>query len=327
MIRLACLWCFCLTVLVSRAADPEPLPPPSEEMLTKWAGLSGILVGKLTQVDPGPVAPSFPPLYNHRLTVDVDTVVAGKLKKGPQVLSHTIRQANEPTFPVGKKVIVGLRETRGTVAVRVEEFDEKTLAAIRSVLTVPLGWSVTKGKWLSPWAPLGKEFWPAALKGKGGVVCSVTGRPAARVGPGVEFRVEAVAPKVKKQFQNPDGDGEYTITLHNTSSEAVSVPALLSDGKEIHWKECLVILCQGKAYPIPGAKPVSSEAKPVVLQPGEKISTVVHALSLTGPEWPRGGYRIEFKFALGEQHVSHSLYYFSKHHDPIRDAAQARWKK
>ncbi|MFQ3593554.1 MAG: hypothetical protein SNJ82_10280, partial [Gemmataceae bacterium] len=77
-VRFSCLWVL-LAVAVVRSADPEPTPPPSEEMLKKWSGLSAVVVGKLTEVMAGPVAPSFPPLYNHRLTVDVEQVLVGKL--------------------------------------------------------------------------------------------------------------------------------------------------------------------------------------------------------------------------------------------------------
>jgi len=49
---------------------------------------------------------------------------------------------------------------------------------------------------------------------------------------------------------------------------------------------------------------------------------VVNALALKGPEWPRGGYRIEFQFCLGEQSSTQSFYYMSRHHDKLRDQAQ-----
>ena len=42
---------------------------------------------------------------------------------------------------------------------------------------------------------------------------------------------------------------------------------------------------------------------------------------LKGLEWPRGGYRIEFKFILGELAVTKSLYYMSRHHDKLREEA------
>jgi hypothetical protein len=85
------------------------------------------------------------------------------------------------------------------------------------------------------------------------------------------------------------------------------------------WEESLVILCQGKVYPLPGARGVKQAPQPTRLQPGEAVSTVVNVLALQGPQWPRGGYRIEFQFALGEKSVTKSFYYLSRHHDALRE--------
>ena len=60
------------------------------------------------------------------------------------------------------------------------------------------------------------------------------------------------------------------------------------------------------------------------LRAGESISGTANALKLEGPEWPRGGYRIEFRFCLGEKASNQSFYYFSKHHDAIRAALGAK---
>ena len=58
------------------------------------------------------------------------------------------------------------------------------------------------------------------------------------------------------------------------------------------------------------------------LEPGQSVSSTVNALALKGPEWPQGGYRIEFRFCLGEKSKTQSFYYMSRHHDKLRDAAQ-----
>jgi hypothetical protein len=100
-------------------------------------------------------------------------------------------------------------------------------------------------------------------------------------------------------------------------------------GKEVWpegvlWDESVVIVCQGKAYPAPGAAGLPEKAKPVELKAGESISGTVNELRLEGPEWPRGGYRIEFLFCLGEKASNQSFYYYSKHHDAIRAALGAK---
>ena len=153
-------------------------------------------------------------------------------------------------------------------------------------------------------------------------MCEKTGRPALLAGPTVAWTVEPVPPTKSIQWTNPDGDGEYKITLTNPTDQPVSVPALLTqDGKAL-WRESLVILCQDHAYTCPGCKGVTGKVAPLVLKPRESVSTVVNALALQGPEWPQGGYRIEFTFCLGEKAKTMSFYYMSRHHDPLRDAIQ-----
>jgi hypothetical protein len=188
---------------------------------------------------------------------------------------------------------------------------------------VPLGWTVEKGRLRSPWAGLGRKAWPAEARAKGSLVCAETGRPALFVGEGVELTAEPVPPKVALKFGNPDGDGEYRITVKNVTDKPVTIPALLSDGKTILWDESLVLLCQKKVYTVPGARGLAKAPQPTVLKPGESVSGIVNALRLQGPEWPRGGYRIEFQFCLGEKSVTRSFYYTSKHHDPLREKLAA----
>jgi hypothetical protein len=154
------------------------------------------------------------------------------------------------------------------------------------------------------------------------LVCKTTGRPALFAGSKVDLVVEKVPPKNEIQWTNPDGDGEYRITVSNPTDQPLSVPALLRQADKILWEESLVILCQDKTYMCPGASGVSGKVESVTLKPGEKVSTVVNALRLNGPEWPQGGYRIEFRFCLGEKSQTMSFYYMSRHHDAIRAALQ-----
>src|SRR5262249_62130193 len=125
-------------------------------------------------------------------------------------------------------------------------------------------------------------------RGKGLFVCAEAGRPAVQAGDGVELTVEIVPPKKVVKYGNPDGDGEYKLTLKNVTDKQVTVPALLRAGDKVLWDESLIIICQDKVYTIPGARGVKEAPRPVVLKPGEAISTVVNALKLDGPEWPRG---------------------------------------
>lgn len=307
-------------VVAARAADTEPPPPLKPETVKKWGGAQTLVIARLTEAQSRGASLSLPPIHRSLLSLKVNEPLRGALKKGEAVkAAHSVRQMNAPTFPVGKDCIVSLVKSRGMwVAQTVEPLSDAELKQVKVAMALPLGWTVDGKKLRSPWAGLGKKWAGPAVKGA--PKCEFTGRPALLVGPGLVYAVEAVPPRVAVKFANPDGDGEYKITLKNPTDKPITVPALLTDGKDVLWKECLVILCQGKVYPTPGAKGLAG-GKPVTLKPGESISTVINALALKGPEWPRGGYRIEFQIALGEQSEVMSFYYLSRHHDPIRDKA------
>jgi RNA polymerase sigma factor (sigma-70 family) len=298
---------------------PEP-PKPKAESLTRWGQSEAVFSAHLTRAVAGPVGRSEPPLYTTTLHLRVVKVLRGSLQPGDEIVAvHSVRQNEMPVFPEGREVLVALNIRQGRKTVQaVTEATTAEMEQAELACSVPQGWSVENGRLLSPWANLGRQGWPAEAKGKGPFLCAETGRPALFVGPGVEFTAEPVPPKVVKPG-NPDGDGEYRITVKNVTDKPATIPALLSQGKEILWDESLVILCQNKVYTIPGARGVAKPPQPTVLQPGESVSGVVNVLRLQGPEWPRGGYRIEFQFCLGEKSVLKSFYYTSKHHDPLRE--------
>ena len=49
-------------------------------------------------------------------------------------------------------------------------------------------------------------------------LCATTGRPALMAGGGVSFAVEKMPPAKAIKFRNPDGDGEYKVTLTNPTN-------------------------------------------------------------------------------------------------------------
>jgi hypothetical protein len=289
-----------------------------------WNESELVFSGTLDQVVAGPVGQSDPPLYTHTLHFTVTKVLRGGLKPGEKIVcSHLARQHNEPTFPEGQTCLVAARKTHGgMVATVVQLAGKDVLAAAITACSLPLGWKLEEGKAVSPWAAQGKAAWPAGPVDGTQVTCRKTGRPALLAGSAITFDVEPVPPQKAIQWTNPDGDGEYKITVSNPTDKPISVPALLSDGKHILWEESLVILCQGKAYTCPGSKGVARRVQPGQIPPGGSVSTVVNALRLQGPEWPRGGYRIEFQFCLGEKSQTKSFYYMSRHHDRLRNAAK-----
>jgi len=288
----------------------------------KWNESEYVFTGKLDRVDAGPVGQSMPPMYTHTLHFTVEKVLRGPLKPGEEVAcSHVARQHKRPVFPNGKVCLVAASKSRGHLRVEiVEPASDTKLKDVELACSLPIGWKVEDGKPISPWASLGKNAWSATTDLKSKVVDGKTGRPALMADSGVTFQVESVPPKQAIKWTNPDGDGEYKITVTNSTDKPIVVPALLSDGDKILWKESLVILCQNKVYLCPGCQGVSGKVQGTELGPGQSVSTTVNVLRLEGPTWPRGGYRIEFRFCLGEKSQTKSLYYMSRHHDKLRKA-------
>src|SRR6516162_5695908 len=297
-----------------RESDPKPVTPPSEEAVKKWGKGDVLVLADLTSAREGPSLPTNPPQYNTALALKVNEPLRGALKKDDTASGNLRTTGVKPTLTVGKKHLVAA----------IEELTDDNLKDARAVAAMPRGWSVEGKEFVSPWAALGRKAWPKGLEGKSAIRCARTGRPALLVGDEIEFSVEKVPPAREIKFQNPDGDGEYKITLKNPTRKDVKIPALFTDGDKVLWDESVVIVCQGKAYPAPGAAGLPEKAKPVELKAGESISGTVNALRLEGPQWPRGGYRIEFLFCLGEKASNQSFYYYSKHHDAIRAALGAK---
>ncbi|MBL7140282.1 MAG: hypothetical protein ISS74_05165 [Planctomycetes bacterium] len=331
--------CLVLTLVLAAAAAaaaPSRLPPrlpggpaAPDAAAPEAADAPYVFVARVKAAQPGPVGMSMPPVYTTRLTLEVTKVIRGDLEAGQTFEAHhSVRQMKQPEFPIGELALVKAKLVRGAIQViSCEKADEKTLADAEAGVTLPVGWRRADGQTLSPWASLGPGAWPKDAKvPEGTPVCAKSGRPALFAGKGLTFEAEHVPPEKDIQWTNPDGDGLYKITVTNRTESPIEVPALASDSKNILWTESLAVVCQGKAQPCPGAKPLTAVPKPTKLEAGQSVSTTVNALLLGGIEWPRGGYRVEFQFCLGELSATKSFYYMSRHHDTIRkeSAAQAK---
>ena len=292
--------------------------PPS------WASHQHVFVSTLDKVVAGPVGRSFPPMFTHKLSFTVKEAIRGDLKPGSKVeVSHVARQRVAPVFPEGEACVVGGERSRGSVQAKVvQKLDPATIASIRLACSLPLGWGGKQGDVRSPWAGL-KAKWPSGLKEGARHFCTLTGRPALGFGFGATFAVEKVPPETSIKWTNPDGDGEYRLTVVNPGDKPVAIPALRRIGSKVLWQESVVILCQNKTYAAPRSKGLSVATSPVTLKPGQKLSGIINPLALDGPEWPRGGYRISFQICLGERSSTQSFYYMSKHHDGIRAKLKA----
>jgi len=297
-----------------------------------------IIVGKITDAKTMAMGLSEPPVYSTRMTVQVGEVLRGSIEKGKELsLSYQVSQQNEPTFDAEANYLLFIRPhpmTGELMVLDVLPAAEEKLKEVRLVAALPVGWTLAEGKPLSPWT----DPWPKDVAvAKDLSVCSKTGRPALRVGQGITLSVEPVPPAKEIKWTNPDGDGEYKITVTNKTDKPVEVPALLSDDTGIRWNESLLVFCQGKAQPPSPTTPFKGAPRATRLEPGQSVSTVVNALTLKGIDWPRGGYRITFTFCLGELATTKSFYYMSRHHDALRtkaagpkpagDAAQEAGKK
>ena len=314
-----------LATLLITATILSASPSFSDEIdLRPWNQAEVVFIGKLDNAIAGPVARSLPPIYSHKLQFTVEKVLRGNQKPNkPIEVSHSARQLRPPVFPVGDLCLVAATRSRGGLKAHlVLKASDERIKAVTAACSLPLGWSFENDKPVSPWAGLGENAWSAESEAKSDFVCSETGRPALMVGSAAKYSVEKVPPRQEIKWTNPDGDGEFRVTVSNPTNKPIEIPALLTVDGKVLWDESLVILCQNKVYPIPGAVGVSGNVKPAVLGPGKSLSHVVNALSISGPEWPKGGYRIDFRICLGEKSQTMSFYYRSKHHDAIRDASQ-----
>ena len=311
---------------IGRPLASQPASQPNvADTNPAWNRAEIVFIGELTEAKAGPVAMSMPPIFLNRLSFKVEKVLRGTLADKTTSCAHSYRNDTNFPYETGRKYIVALTTAQQTTAVRnLRLADDAAIKEVELACALPPGWTIACGETLSPWAGMGKSAWSAELPAdaeKPKLTCEKTGRPALLAGPTVAWAVEPVPPAKSIQWTNPDGDGEYKLTLTNATDQAVTVPALLTqDGKTL-WRECVVILCQEQAYACPGGKGVAGKVSSLVLKPKESVSTVVNALALKGPQWP-GGDRIEFTFCLGDKAKTMSFYYMARHHDALRDAAQ-----
>lgn len=302
----------CGSVVHADEANPKEDAP--------WLDSERLFTAKITRAQGGPVGLSQPPLYTFRLDVVVETSLRGGDQAGTALTNLFFSEHSEEprAFPIGEVQLVGVTKSREGLRVnKIAAVDPHTLKRLTLAASYPYGWKFVKGAWQSPWAALDAAKWlpPANDTVR---VCAATNRPAFGFPAAAEYKVEVVPSATPKEWTNPDGDGEYRITVTNPTDAPLLVPALLTDGKTIRWHESLVVRCQRKTYACPGFDPKAADLSSVTLKPKESVSTVVNLLRLEGPEWPQGGYRIEFEVCLGDRLSNQSFYYMTKHHEPLR---------
>lgn len=326
--RIVCLLlAVCVTAVALVAADTPPATtqaggsPKDAELFAKFAQSPLLLTGKIKSAKLGPVGMSEPPVYSVTLVLESVAMLRGIDPKATQ-FSFNVRQANAPTFDEGGTAVVAAMVLDGRViASTIVPATDANLADARLAASLPIGWTIENGKPLSPWAQAGGKAWTGDAK-PAGQVCSKTQRPALMAGPGVTLSVEKVIPEKVHEFKNPFGDGEFTVTVANTTDKDIEVPALLTDGKEILWADSLVIVDgRGRSHVLPGAGKAEIY-RPAKLKAGEKVSGKINTLQLKDVNWPNGGSRVNFTFGLGEMGATDFFYYLTNYHGPLRAKLQ-----
>jgi len=308
---------------LQKAPLPAPIAPiapggpaqpaaPAGNLFTAFNQAELLFTGKVANVVLGPVGLSEPPLHSMKITFEDVKSLRGPAPANP-TFNYSVRGPQAPQFAKGEAMLVAASAQRIGTIVPAKEAD---VALARKAISVPIGWTLENDKPVSPWAKLGDK---AKLPGvKGEVVCSKSGRPALLAG-GVEFKVEKIVPAKVQQFKNPFGDGEFKVTVSNPGKEAVEVPALLTDGKDIFWADSVLIVQGNQTHILPTAGSLKNNMGPVKLAPGASVAGTINTLQLKDVSWPRGGSRVMFQFCLGELSASDFFYYSSDFHDRMRN--------
>jgi hypothetical protein len=301
-----------------------------------------IMVATVTSTEMLMTTMSLPPRYALQFNVGKDAeLLRGQIEGNIETIDFRYMTLDKDALPsVGDKLVLAVSTTKTTGGVMhvidgLYNGDDDTIKLARQAVSLPVGWSINdEGKPVSPWASFGEKypaelFTSAILDKMKRPTCAETDRPALALPEGIALTVEQVIPEDAKQYVNSYGDGKFKITLKNTTEKKLSIPALLAvenDSKMMLLDESLVVLHQGKPVFRPQKNwfstvmqimRLSSAPKPVEIEPGKTFSFEFNTLELQGIDWPRGGSRVQFTFALGGQAQTNFFYYFSRHHDKL----------
>jgi hypothetical protein len=288
------------------------------ERFQQMGSAERIFVAKLTQAQAGPVGLSDPPLYSFRLEFAPGKGFRGT-GPGKEVFQYSIRTRNQPAFTLDKEYLVA---ANGSKIVTVDLATDEDVALAKKLAALPAGWSLEKGKPVSPWASLGEKAWPKDGPKLAEEVCTKSGRPALMCGEGITLIVEQIPPANPMKFKNDYGDGLFRVIVTNTTGKKATIPALLMNERgEVLWADSLFLTVNGKPVFLTNAGKVTAGTKPVTLEAGAKLVGEINTLASTYADWPRGGSRVNFQFQLGEKGASNFFYYYSQWHDGLRAKA------
>lgn len=275
--------------------------------VSEWTLSESVISGKIIKIIPGISTMSLPPIRHYTLELDDPINLYGTVS-----IVKTVKfmyRGDEIPVSEGERVILwGDMQNNVMVYTGVTPADESVVFKVAETLpSLAPGWTLQNGKPVGPWKTMLNR--PTTVK-----------MPEC-----VAFNVEQVPPKNFKEYQNSYGDGMFKVSLTNTSREIQTIdPVRVIDGK-ILWEQAIVAVIDKAAHVFSAAMPAGT--KPLTLKPGETVTGEINTLTLKNIDWPRGGSRVYFVFAIGQAMKSNFFYYYSSLHDPMRLGTPAKSEK
>lgn len=276
--------------------------------ISSWMKGDVIFVGTYTSYKvgfPQPEGDVRIPLLISGIHCKPTQVLRGGLINGKNIVVSNPK-FGPPKFKPGTTVLVSANidvETRPLgyplQGIQIAVADEETIRRVKEACSAPMGWTRIDDKWHSPWANIEGAQWPDGDSGDH-LRCAKTGRPAFRVGGGVRMEADRTF-ATEAHLKHVNGDLCFKVTLTNTSEKPTEVSALRRIGDKVLWNECLVIGYEGHVYPLPGAKGITMETKPVTLGAGENISHVLNLAAINEAKWPDNYKHVDVQLMIGDR--------------------------
>eukprot|EP00702_Spironucleus_salmonicida_P006894 EST48185.1 hypothetical protein SS50377_11668 [Spironucleus salmonicida] len=264
-----------------------------------------IVYAKISAAKAGMATMSLPPQCHYQLTLAEATPIRGSVPAGPVKL--IIVGEAQPALNTGMALFGSSQD--GHLAFT--GMLVKSLADIQDMVrSNPAGW-VNQG---APWEG---DFCHPEIDTAGATVCLSTGRPAFAC-PGFTLKVEQVIPADVKEFQNPFGDGKFTVSVTNNGPKQIC-KALFADASGAPlFEQSLIAISEQEPHVWSQALPAS--IKQVEFEAGQTITGEVDTLKIQNISWPQGGMRVYFTFVLGDLMSANFFYYYSSCHDSMVEA-------
>ena len=233
----------------------------------------------------------------HELEFTEIKMLRGKLPPRLTFLTRAFDPAAEPHYPKDATWLVATSTfpPSGRNIDFMAPATDRLLSLADRTLALPLGWTLDKGRPLSPWAALGDKAWPKECAGRQRAsVCQ--NDPPRAAGRREHLSQPRSCPPKCINSAIP------SATANSRSPSPTAAPTLprcrrLSDGKRIRWEDSLVVVDVSTVanYGMPcllagaGKWGTAQALQPVVLKPNQSISTIVDVLQAKGVLFQPGG--------------------------------------